>query len=268
MNDLQFKKLIDLLSEDLVPHEVNLWPSIRQHFKQNNKPFTKGDLLMKNLTNGSKNRRLTVTLLAACLLFVFIWLLTPQGQVWAQQILLFFNRSNNDVLPLQSWQMTPAVNAESPTADPANILDAHAGIADVERQAEFKVLQPAWIPQILTFSGASYDPAEKITRLFYQLDESNGLALRQEPSQLSEKCELCGEVGASAAIVNVYINDQPGEYVEGTWNLTDNGPVWEATPYLKTLRWKSGEMAFELLFMGPPDALSQEDLVKIAESLK
>mgnify|MGYP001012695737 CR=1 FL=1 len=269
MNEKQLKDLINRLADDLVVEEVDLWPSIKQHVKQSNRPSKNGDLFMNtNKPLKHTQRRVFSLAIVTCLLLALIWLLTPQGQVWAQQILQYFTRSNSDVLPLQSWQLTPVVNAESPTPDPASILDAHSGVQEVQQQAGFRVLQPAWLPQTLTFSGASYDPQEQITRIFYQLVETNGLAIRQEPLQLSEECQLCGEVGASAAIVSVDINGQAGEYVEGTWNLTDNGPVWEPTPYLKTLRWKSGDMAFELLYMGPPEALTQEDMVAIAKSMQ
>jgi hypothetical protein len=264
MNDQQRKQVIESLAEDLVKDDVNLWPAIRQHFKQNNKPSKQGDLLMKT----NRSFKSVVTALLALLVLALLFFLTPQGQVLAQQMLQFFTRANSDVLPLQPWQQTAPANAENPTADPASILDAHASIQAVEQQAGFIVLVPAHLPETLQFSGASYDPQGKITRIFYRLIESNGLVLRQEPSNLSEKCELCGEVGASAAIQNVTINGQPGEYVEGTWNLTDAGPVWKSDPYLKTLRWKSNNMAFELMFMGPPEELSQAEMVAIATSMK
>ncbi len=50
--------------------------------------------------------------------------------------------------------------------------------------------------------------------------------------------------------------------------LDDSGPVWQNDPYLKTLRWQLGDMALELQFMGPPDAVTKEDLIAVAESLK
>ncbi len=39
-------------------------------------------------------------------------------------------------------------------------------------------------------------------------------------------------------------------------------------PYLQTLRWQANGMAFELLYMGPPDSVTRADLIAIAESLK
>jgi hypothetical protein len=37
---------------------------------------------------------------------------------------------------------------------------------------------------------------------------------------------------------------------------------------MKTLRWQANGMAFELMFMGPPDAVSKNDMIAVAASLK
>lgn len=85
---------------------------------------------------------------------------------------------------------------------------------------------------------------------------------------MKDDCELCGKVGADAAIEKVSIAGNEGEYAEGVWKLTDQGPVWEADPYLKTMRWQENGMAFELLYMGPPETLTKDDLIAIAASIK
>ena len=85
---------------------------------------------------------------------------------------------------------------------------------------------------------------------------------------MTDDCELCGKVGADTAIQEVSIAGVYGEYVEGVWKLTDQGPVWEADPYLKRMRWQGKGMAFELMYMGPSDTLSKEDMISIAESMK
>ncbi|MGD0707827.1 MAG: hypothetical protein ABSA51_05180 [Anaerolineaceae bacterium] len=205
---------------------------------------------------------LTLTILAVLLL------VTPQGKAWAQEILRFFTRSTSDNLPVQSWQLTPQPTSEAPTSDPASILDANQTVSEVEQQAGFHVLEPAWLPDSLTFAGASLETDHNIARLFYRLVETNGLVLRQQPVKLTDTCELCGEVGSSAAVEEVSIGNETGEYVEGVWSLTDQGPVWEDDPYMKTLRWQANGMAFELMFMGPPDAVSKNDMIAVAASLK
>ena len=65
---------------------------------------------------------------------------------------------------------------------------------------------------------------------------------------------------------SVQIHGVPGEYAEGVWDLTANGPVWRDDPYLKTIRWQKDGRAFELIYMGM-DA-DKEQLLAIAESMK
>ena len=91
------------------------------------------------------------------------------------------------------------------------------------------------------------------------------ILIKQQPVESPETCALCGLVGASASVQQVQINSVPGEYAEGVWELTDNGPVWRDDPYLKTLRWQKNGMAYELIYMG--DELGKEDLVEIAASM-
>lgn len=206
---------------------------------------------------------LLAVLLAGILLFT-----TPMGITFARTIMDFFTRAASDTLPLQPWQKAIPTQSGTPTPDPASILDAHLTIEEVRQLASFEFLEPTYMSESLSFSGASFDPAQDTVRLFYSSVMSNGLVVREEPIEISKDCELCGEVGLTANIEKVQIGDAAGEYVVGVWNLTDKGPVWVSDPYLQKLRWQSSNIAFELLYMGQPSSLQKEDLVKIAESLK
>jgi hypothetical protein len=206
-----------------------------------------------------------LTLMLAIALVVF----TPQGRTLAQGLIQLFTRAESDSLPVQAWQLTPVPATESP--DPGFIFNQV--MTDVGKQAGFDVLEPAWMPGILSFDGASYDPNLNIVRIFYRYnlggtDMTNGLVVRQEPFQTTDDCELCGLVGASAEIETTQIGTTTGEYVVGVWKLTDSGPVWESDPYMQTLRWQAGGMAFELSYMGDPTDVTRDDLIAIAESMK
>lgn len=96
----------------------------------------------------------------------------------------------------------------------------------------------------------------------------NGLVVREERFQTSDDCSLCGLVGASEKIEPVMIGNTPGEYIIGVWKLTDNGQVWEPDPYLKTLHWQAGGIAFELMFTGIPEEVTKGDMIAIATSIK
>lgn len=223
--------------------------------------------MKSSATNSKRFRAAFIGALTLLLALGMIFVL-PQGRAWANNILRFFTRSESNQLPIQSWQLTPLPTLGTPTADPASIIDADQGIEEIQQKAGFDVYVPSWIPDSLHFAGASIEQDHKIVRIFYRYVDTNGLVLRQEPISMTNECELCGKVGADSVIQEVSIDGIYGEYVEGVWNLTDQGPVWEADPYLKTMRWQDKGMSYELLYMGPPDSLSKEDMVAIAESMK
>lgn len=268
MNKQQLHQVTEQLANDFVGPEIDLWPALQKSLSASNGPQLKREDSMKLSIRFNKVLRTSAISLGVLAALVCLMLFTPQGKVLAQEIAGFFHHAPSDTLPQQTWQMTPLPTDETPTPDPASILDATASVSEVTAQAGFTVYQPASVPEGFTFSGASFDPASSITRLFYQTPDSNALVLKQEPAGQNEPCDLCGEVGASAAIEEVTINGAAGEYVIGVWKLTDNGPVWDSDPYLQTLRWQQGDFAFELLYMGMPDFMDKDLMVSIASSLQ
>ncbi len=248
------------LAEDLVPAEtINLWPIIE---KQLPSP--------KRFMRHTLQKRWAWIALAIMLVGLFFTVI-PQGQVLAQEILHFFVRKESDILPLQEWQLTPRPTPAqdiTSTPDPSSILEEKFSVAQIEEQSGFDLREPAWLPESLLFVGATFDSTNSVARIFYQQIDSNGLILKEEIYTDSGSCNLCNSVGENASVETVQIGNVNGEYVQGVWNLTDNGPVWENNPFLQRLRWQIDGVAYELLFMGNPDFLTKEDLVKIANSLK
>ncbi|HET9907071.1 MAG TPA: hypothetical protein VFQ23_10535 [Anaerolineales bacterium] len=142
-----------------------------------------------------------------------------------------------------------------------------APLSEVEKRAGFDILEAAQPPDGMKFLGASFDPIYSLVSLSYGYSaDDRRILIKQQPVSSGENCDLCGIVGASAAVQIVQIGEVAGEYAEGVWELTDNGPVWRDDPYLKTLRWQKDGMAFELIFMGVE--LEKDDLVDIATNLK
>lgn len=266
MNEKQIQSMLKDLTEQKAPKaEINLWPAIESRLQTSDLTELKGT---KMNTRQKLIPRLVAGIALAVILIGVLFFTTPQGQAMAQSMLQFFTRTESNELPLQSFQLTPPLPAAGTrTPNPASIIDAKLEITEVELQAGYDVFEPSWIPSNLTFAGASIEDP-KIVRIFFRYMDTNGLVFRQEPVPGSEDCELCNMVGPDAPVEEVAISNTTGEYVEGVWKLTEQGPVWESDPYLKTLRWQKDGMAFELLYMGPPDTLSMEDMITIAESIK
>lgn len=265
MNEKQLRSILRNLTEQQAPKEtINLWPAIETRFQTSDLPEPKGPEMN---TRQKRIPKLAAAITLAVVLIGVLFFSTPQGQAMAQSLLQFFTRAESNELPLQSFQLTPLPTPGTPTPNPASIIDANPEIAEVELQAGYDVFEPSWIPSNLTFVGASIED-QKIVRIFYQYEYTNGLAFRQEPLPTSENCELCDMVGPDASVEQVAIGTTTGEYVEGVWKLTDQGPLWESDPWLKTLRWQMDGMAYELQYMGPPETLSMEDMIAIAESVK
>jgi len=268
--DAALQSILTHLAEDKIPSkEIDLWPVVRSRMAANQSTSR------KRLLNPAKELRNTRRIQFALVVSLFaigsivILLATPQGRVWAQDILQFFTRAQSDTLPVQPWQLTPqptlAAGTNSP--DPANILEAKLSVKEVEDQSGFEVKEPSWLPEHLSLVGATYVSQRSLVRIFYRLEESNGLVLKEEFYASLDTCALCNQVGASASIETVQVGDGIGEYVQGVWKLTENGPIWENDPYLQTLRWQTAGVAYELQYMGPPEVLTKEDLVSIAKSL-
>jgi hypothetical protein len=261
MNDKQLRQAINLLANDQIPPTSDLWPAIQKHFTLSSHPTQTGE---DKMNHKQKVLRVTAISLTTLVVLALLLVFTPQAKVLAQQALQFFTHAASDTLPAQ----TALPTSETSTPDPASILDAHASVAEVQTQAGFTVLLPASLPENLTFSGASFDPNKNLTRQFFQTVESNGLIIEQEPVPAIGNCELCGDVGASAAIEEVQIGSVTGQYVIGTWKLTNNATTWDADPYLQTLRWEKDGMYFELMYMGDPGALNKDQMITIAESMQ
>jgi len=270
MNEQQLRHILSDIAEDIAPgDEINVWPVIEKRLAVQALHAQILSRPSKHFDQPNISRQVAWATLSV-LLIGLVFLATPQGRVWAQEFMQFFTRARTDALPVQPWQLTPQPTIAPGTAapDPASILEAKLSVDEVEEQSGFAVKEPTWMPEHLILVGATYDPPRSLIRIFYRLEESNGLVLKEEFYYSPDTCALCNEVGASASVETVQIGNSMGEYVQGVWKLTESGPVWENDPYLQTLRWQVDGAAFELQYMGPPDRLTKKDLVKIASSLK
>lgn len=265
MDNKEIQSIIQDAVEDKIPSsQIDLWQTVKASLVE--KQYQQG--VKMNTIKSRRVPRLAFTTLTVAILLALTFL-TPQGRAFAQNILQFFVRADQDRYPLQAWQMTPPVQTSTESPFKYSVQEA-------ETLAGYDVLSPVEIPFDRVFVGASYDEKYHIVaQAFGQSADLLEFSLWQQPLEYYQPCgdisQPCDNMlgsnlaGASADIQTVQIGDLTGEYVEGVWNLTDNGPVWEPTPFLKTLRWKNDTMIFELV--GGIDQ-TRDDLVKLAESIR
>jgi hypothetical protein len=264
MDNKKFKSILqDALEEQFPASEINLLPRIQSCLVAGKKSYLQQGKYM----NKMRTKRLVLSVLTVIVVIAML-LITPRGRAWAQDVIQLFIRAEQDRYPLQPWQMTPPVqSSESPFG---------LSVQDAESLAEYDVLSPIEIPVGMNFIGASYDRRHHIVAQAFGHEANIELSLWQQPLEYNQACgdisNFCDNVlgqnlvGASANIETVQISGLTGEYVEGTWNLTDNGPVWESYPYIKTLRWRTNKMIFELVYMG--SELNQNELIGLAGNIR
>ncbi len=266
MDRKEIKSIIqDAVENEIPTSEIDLWKTVKASLVEKQ---TQQGATMNTTKPRGMSRFVYVTMVIAALLMLTI--LTPQGRAFAQTLFQLFIRAGQDRYPLQAWQMTPPVQTslESPFK---------YSVQEAESLAGYDILSPVDVPSGMVFVGASYDEKYHIVaQAFGQSADTLELSLWQQPLEYYHPCgdisNYCDNMlggnlaGASADIQTVQIGNLTGEYVEGVWNLTDNGPVWEPTPYAKTLRWKNDTLIFELVYNGID--LTRDDLVKLAESIR
>lgn len=266
MNEKNIQSILqDALEKEFPSSQVDLWRTVKAS-------LVAGQIQKGEKMNSTQPYRIPRAAFGVLVIIIFLALtfITPQGRAFAQGILQLFVRADQDHYPLQPWQMTPPVQTSTESPFKYSVQEA-------ESLAGYDVLSPVEIPVGMIFVGASYDEKYHIiAQAFGQSADYLEFSLWQQPLEYYQSCgdisHLCDNMlggnlaGASANIQTVQINDLTGEYVEGVWNLTDNGPVWDPTPVAKTLRWKTDKTIFELVYNGMN--LTRGDLVAMAESIR
>jgi len=265
MDNKDIKSILQDALEDQMPaSQINLLPAVQARLVARNKSL----IQQGENRNKTRNRKLVFSAIAIIALLAAA-LVTPQGRALAQSVLHFFTRAGQDRYPLQSWQMTPPAQLSSQSPFQFSVQEAEA-------RAGYDVLSLAEIPVGMNFMGASYDAKSHMVALAFGFESASiRLSLWQQPLEYYQPCgdisKYCDHmlgsnlIGASAYLETVQIGDVTGDYVEGTWNLTDKGPRWESTPYIKILRWQTDKMIFEVV---AGIEFDKDDLVELAASIR
>ncbi|MCB2214341.1 DUF4367 domain-containing protein [bacterium] len=275
MSEKQIKKLIRSLADEKAPGEtIDLWPAINDRLQNpEGRP-------RRNWR--SRLRIAGAALGLAVLLTGVVFLLTPQGQAWAQDTFQFFTKTESDRISFDLYHATQAARTSTATSEETSVAgEAEATptsasqvpdgmtIEEVQALAGFVPFQPYWLPESFEFAEAFYDEETKVvTLMYYRLgDVSTAFGLKQEPFAYLSDCDICSSVGTSADIEKVSINGAYGAYVEGVWTGEEGDSVWKNDQYMKRMIWQLNGMAFELAYNGFPAYMLKEDMIEIAEGV-
>lgn len=221
--------------------------------------------------------RLTLVTFVA---LAFAFAVSPDLRTLAQQIIQFFARSA-DVAPAEIY----IGDDEHEPAAPEERLSFEDAMAMVSYDA----LEPSAMPQPYQPYRAMVHAESGTLSLDYRCGNLWGLMLNQSPQQ--QPYTVNGLIGESATVVDVTINGQPGQFVQGWWHydqpseIGTDGPgrtvpttrQWDNTLQFYQLVWSANGMGYSLstssgsmsneIPMGACQ-LNQALLVSIAESLK
>lgn len=275
MSEKQIQNLIRSLADEKAPGEtIDLWPAISKHL-QNPEGSPRRNWRFRLRIAG-------VALGLAVLLTGVVFLLTPQGQAWAQDTFQFFKKTESNRIPFDSYQATvsarssstaskatPTLEEVEPTAEQTEQIEGGLTIEEVQALAGFVPFQPYWMPEGFEFAEAFYDEETKVVTFMYyrQGNVSTAFGLKQEPFAYLSDCDICSIVGTSADIERVSINGSDGEYVEGVWTGDEGDAIWENDSYMKRMIWRGNGMAYEIIYNGFPAYMLKEDMIEIAESV-
>ncbi len=133
------------------------------------------------------------------------------------------------------------------------------GIDEAQRQVEFQIPQPSWLPAGLTLQGAHVAPPNW-AQIFYSLADASAGGLGIEINEGSNEGSYLYPDDAKQSVT---IGSQTGVCVQGSWN--EHGE-WMASADVGTLEWSATGFSYRIGHSGL--GLSCENLTRIAQSLE
>jgi hypothetical protein len=204
----------------------------------------------------------------AVLMVALIFAATPQGSAFAQEVLLFFTRTESDSFYSPVSDLT--FEETTPFHEECGIsIHPLCSVEQVRRKVDFEVKELSILPDGMYFEGATGGP--DFIELAYLHEDADRLG-----GELSVGVEATGrpsDVGTgiaakSAPIERVQIGDLPGEYYTGGLFQDEYGNVtWQPDEPIATLRWEDNGSTYTLIYFFTRYPLGKEDLVRLAESM-
>lgn len=222
-----------------------------------------------------------VRVVASGLLLVGVLLFTnPRVQALAQEILRFFfpAESSSFVLPQRGSASATATSSSWVTAAPEGCEDALTplgylcSIAGAEGAVAFDIRELPADPGGLEFGAAYVDPIEDVVRLSYSCSGCELTITQAHNASAIAIWDSAWSEVPSGAVEQVQVNGLAGEYVQGSFVSQDgNVAYWEADAARQRLRWREGDMLFEIDLGGRTESVEYLDktgLIALAESMQ
>ncbi|MEA4811076.1 MAG: hypothetical protein VB108_00725 [Anaerolineaceae bacterium] len=160
----------------------------------------------------------------------------------------------------------------------------HWKIKDAEKEAGFKAMLPAEIPDGLVLKGAEYDLSGNKMMIFFESAHytTNGLMISQcrigscEPpfiavgSKTLPHSQIYNDTKNQVpSFKSVKVAGADGQFVDGVWHfLDDKTAAWDETGWFKQIRFDKGDFTFMLSYFGSPELMNETKLIDIAASLR
>jgi hypothetical protein len=247
------------LEKEIPPAGIGLWHAVKERLVARKSPlFQQGEKMNRKPVF----RRAIPIVLALTVAFTTLFA-TPQGRAWAQGLLKYFARSQNEVITVSTapinWVDTTvtATPQSTSTALPGNAATSSTvdcgrpplltcTTEQVRAKVKFTVKELNHIPDGLYFNGAS-DSADMITILYDSPDHSGALALLEQ-SWPNKSQQNAWPIGPSAAVETVQVGAVTGEYVQGSY-VQHNGvgdAVWDPNLDTQRLHWVENGVFFQM----------------------
>jgi hypothetical protein len=268
-----------------LPGEIDLWPSLQVSLRTNQIFSQKSEPAMQTHLASQGRFRLAVVLTLAIFLSLAMLFATPQGRIWAQNVLRFFTHTGDGKimptsLPVNLINVTPGSILPSLTLVPAShsaffdvcgeFLNPRCSLDQIRSMVRFPIKAIAEIPQGMAFLGASGGP-DGVTLVYQSAGAATVILLDEGPT--SDFMEKLWQAPESATVETVQIDHLGGEYLKGAWIYRAGERIanWDPNEDIQILRWEEDGFLFTLTVIGKPGLpttpLDKLEMVKLAQGL-
>lgn len=255
--------LQDALEEKVPASKINLWPAIKDQLAVGKQIPLQGDKMNNTRIQRIPRYAFALVILVALL---SIFLLTPQGKIFAQSVIQLFTQADNPPLnPQDVPQAANGTGSSLPTALPPAPL---VSVSDAEVQIGFSVAALPYSPEGLSFLGARvYN--NQVNLEYETANKAGHLIIAQSRGEFNQSD---WDFVPPEAVTPVTINGYEGEFVVGTFVLYPGAQqgTWNPDANMLRLRWEKDGILYEITKYGDDESiryLDQHALIKIAEDL-